>query len=128
VSPIGRNCNQKEREEFDLYDKTAKIRETMVKVLQEKFADFNLKFSIGGQISFDVFPVGKNSSISISIHIFLVRAYKWKLVFTYPCALGWDKTYCLQHISGFKEIHFFGDKTMPVPASLRVLLFGLSHL
>lgn len=46
-------------------------------------------YSIGGQISFDVFPT------------------------------GWDKTYCLQHlaaekdISGveYKTIHFFGDKT-----------------
>jgi phosphomannomutase len=26
---------------------------------------------------------------------------------------GWDKTYALQHIEseGFKEIHFFGDKS-----------------
>lgn len=62
VSPIGRNCSQQEREEFDKYDKTAKIRETMVKVLQEKFADYDLKFSIGGQISFDVFPRGTSSS------------------------------------------------------------------
>jgi phosphomannomutase len=38
-----------------------KIREKMVKILQEKFASrFNLKFSIGGQISFDVFPIGKS--------------------------------------------------------------------
>ena len=36
---------------------------------------------LGGQISFDVFPV------------------------------GWDKRYCLNMIKGFKEIHFFGDKT-----------------
>lgn len=35
----------------------------------------------GGQISFDVFPV------------------------------GWDKTYCLRYIQGYDEIHFFGDKT-----------------
>jgi hypothetical protein len=27
---------------------------------------------------------------------------------------GWDKTYCLQHLKDFKEIHFFGDKTEPV--------------
>ncbi|KAA1100813.1 Phosphomannomutase [Puccinia graminis f. sp. tritici] len=27
--------------------------------------------------------------------------------------LGWDKTYALKHVekAGFKEIHFFGDKT-----------------
>lgn len=37
--------------------------------------------SKGGQISFDVFPI------------------------------GWDKTYCLRHIRGYDEIHFFGDKT-----------------
>jgi hydroxymethylpyrimidine pyrophosphatase-like HAD family hydrolase len=49
-----------------------------------------LSFSIGGQISFDVFPV------------------------------GWDKTYCLRHLEEdaqrpggitYKNIHFFGDKT-----------------
>ncbi len=42
-----------------------------------------MTFAIGGQISIDVFPD------------------------------GWDKRYCLKHIEneGFKEIHFFGDKT-----------------
>ena len=39
---------------------------------------------LGGQISIDVFPQ------------------------------GWDKRYCLQYLKDFKEIHFFGDKTMPV--------------
>lgn len=50
------------------------------------------RYSIGGQISFDVFPT------------------------------GWDKTYCLRHIEAekdtskglsgidYKNIHFFGDK------------------
>lgn len=47
-------------------------------------------FSIGGQISFDVFPT------------------------------GWDKTYCLQHLENearkangieYTTVHFFGDKT-----------------
>uniref|UniRef100_A0A6B2LGD2 Phosphomannomutase n=1 Tax=Arcella intermedia TaxID=1963864 RepID=A0A6B2LGD2_9EUKA len=81
VSPIGRNCSQQERDHFEVYDKDLKIRETMVNVLKEKFKEYNLKFSIGGQISFDVFPI------------------------------GWDKTYCLQHLKNFKTIHFFGDKT-----------------
>lgn len=40
-----------------------------------------MQFSIGGQISFDVFPK------------------------------GWDKTYCLQFLEEYNEIHFFGDKT-----------------
>jgi len=84
VSPIGRNCSQLEREEFERYDKEHKIREKMIVILKEKFADFDMKFSIGGKISFDVFPT------------------------------GWDKTYCLQLIKDkFKEIHFYGDKTEP---------------
>jgi len=83
VSPIGRNCSQKEREEYEKYDRQHKIREKFVEALEKKFPDYKLKFSIGGQISFDVFP------------------------------LGWDKTYCLQHLEGqFDEIHFFGDKTL----------------
>ena len=59
------------------------IRKDMVKAMQDKFAHLKLKFSIGGQISFDVFPE------------------------------GWDKTYCLNYIHDgeFDEIHFFGDKT-----------------
>jgi len=83
VSPIGRNCSQAEREEYEQYDLKHKIRETFVSKLKEKFADLNLTYSIGGQISFDVFP------------------------------MGWDKTYCLQYLKtdGFEEIHFFGDKT-----------------
>jgi len=81
VSPIGRNCSQKERDEYEKYDLEHKIREKFVKVLEEKFASLNLKYSIGGQISFDVFP-----------H-------------------GWDKTYCLQHIPDFTDKYFFGDKT-----------------
>ena len=63
-------------------------RTTFVAALKEKFADLDLTFSIGGQISFDVFPK------------------------------GWDKTFCLQYIeppheSGITEVHFFGDKTSP---------------
>ncbi|KAH7848917.1 hypothetical protein Vadar_010226 [Vaccinium darrowii] len=81
VSPIGRNCSQEERDEFEKYDKVQNIRPKMVSVLREKFAHFNLTFSIGGQISFDVFPQ------------------------------GWDKTYCLRYLDEFREIHFFGDKT-----------------
>lgn len=83
VCPVGRSCSQEERDDFEKYDKQYKIRENMIKALREEFPDLGLTFSIGGQISFDVFPT------------------------------GWDKTYCLQHLEdeGFDEIHFFGDKT-----------------
>ncbi|PNW73297.1 hypothetical protein CHLRE_14g626900v5 [Chlamydomonas reinhardtii] len=81
VSPIGRNCSQSERDEFEKYDEKAGVRKAFVEVLRTKFAHLGLTYSIGGQISFDVFPQ------------------------------GWDKTYCLQFLTEFDEIHFFGDKT-----------------
>jgi len=83
VSPMGRNATITERHEFNAYDKQHNVRAAFVKALQEKFPDYGLTYSIGGQISFDVFP-----------H-------------------GWDKTYALKHVEdeGFEEIHFFGDKT-----------------
>ncbi|KAI0741541.1 eukaryotic phosphomannomutase [Daedaleopsis nitida] len=83
VSPMGRNATMQERNDFELYDKQHGVRLAFVKVLREKFADYGLTFSIGGKISFDVFPN------------------------------GWDKTFCLRHVEDeqFEEIHFFGDKT-----------------
>uniref|UniRef100_A0A3Q2UUD9 Phosphomannomutase n=1 Tax=Haplochromis burtoni TaxID=8153 RepID=A0A3Q2UUD9_HAPBU len=85
VSPIGRSCTQEERIEFYELDKKEKIRETFVSVLQEEFKGKGLSFSIGGQISFDVFPD------------------------------GWDKRYCLGIVEkdDYSTIHFFGDKTKP---------------
>ena len=81
VSPIGRNCSYEERNEFEEFDKAAGVRKAFVEALKSQFPDFNLKYSIGGQISFDVFPI------------------------------GWDKSFCLKFIeSQFDEVHFFGDK------------------
>ncbi|XP_064886853.1 phosphomannomutase 2 isoform X1 [Columba livia] len=85
VSPIGRSCSQEERIEFYELDKKERIREKFVADLRREFAGKGLTFSIGGQISFDVFPD------------------------------GWDKRYCLGIVAndGYKTIYFFGDKTMP---------------
>ncbi len=47
-----------ERNEFEEYDKEHNVRPKMVSALKAKFADYNLTYSIGGQISFDVFPIG----------------------------------------------------------------------
>lgn len=94
ISPVGRNASIQERNDYQAYDKEHKIREQFVAVLKDKFGHLGLTYSIGGQISFDVFPT------------------------------GWDKTYCLQHIAAEKNppgggpgvdyttIHFFGDKTL----------------
>ena len=50
VSPIGRNCSQSERDDFEKYDHQHKIRSTMVSKLESEFADYGLKYSIGGQV------------------------------------------------------------------------------
>uniref|UniRef100_A0A8C7BYQ6 Phosphomannomutase n=1 Tax=Neovison vison TaxID=452646 RepID=A0A8C7BYQ6_NEOVI len=65
--------------------KDENIRQKFVADLQKEFAGKGVTFSIGGQISIDVFPD------------------------------GWDKRYCLRHVEndGYKTIYFFGDKTMP---------------
>ena len=87
VSPIGRNCSQIERDQFEQYDKQHQIRSKLVAALTEQFKSnpilSQLKYSIGGQISFDVFPI------------------------------GWDKTYCIPFLlnDSINDIHFFGDKT-----------------
>ena len=83
ISPIGRNCSRAERDAFEAYDKEHGVRPAMVEAMKSEFADLGLTFSIGGQISFDVFPQ------------------------------GWDKTYCLKYlpVEDFDEVHFFGDKT-----------------
>lgn len=83
VSPIGRNASTEERNEFEKYDQEHQVRAKFVEALKKEFSHLALTYSIGGQISFDVFPT------------------------------GWDKTFCLRHVEddGFKEIHFFGDKT-----------------
>jgi phosphomannomutase len=44
ISPIGRNASNKEREEYEVYDKEHKIRETFVKKLQEEFKDLGLTY------------------------------------------------------------------------------------
>jgi phosphomannomutase len=84
LCPVGRSCSQEERDEFFDYDSKHNIRINMVKYLSDELKELNLKFSIGGQISIDVFPI------------------------------GWDKTYCLQHIENekYERILFFGDRTM----------------
>eukprot|EP00698_Gefionella_okellyi_P025069 TRINITY_DN9061_c0_g1_i2.p1 TRINITY_DN9061_c0_g1~~TRINITY_DN9061_c0_g1_i2.p1 ORF type:complete len:227 (+),score=60.25 TRINITY_DN9061_c0_g1_i2:26-682(+) len=86
VSPIGRNCSYEERVQFEKDDKVHQYRSTMVNVLRARFPDLPLQYSIGGMISFDVFPI------------------------------GWNKTLCLKHLTGLDvdEILFFGDKTDPV--------------
>jgi phosphomannomutase len=91
ISPIGRSCSQEERDDFEKFDSINNLRKKMISNIQllwdeyitsNNLSDLKLNFSIGGQISVDVFPE------------------------------GWDKTYCLQFLENkYDKIHFFGDKT-----------------
>lgn len=80
ISPVGRNASTQQRNDFEAYDKTHHVREKLVDALREEFKDYGLTYSIGGQISFDVFPTGwtrliayNTSRVSISRQsIFLV--------------------------------------------------------
>nr|OQO23354.1 Phosphomannomutase [Rachicladosporium sp. CCFEE 5018] len=91
ISPIGRNASIQERKDFNKFDLEHGIRPKFIEALRKEFPHLSLTYSIGGEISFDVFPT------------------------------GWDKTYCLNHLANEKNlpngvdyttIHFFGDKTM----------------
>lgn len=84
ISPIGRNCSREERNEYEKFDLENNIRKNMVAAMKVEFKELGLTFSIGGQISFDVFPT------------------------------GWDKTYCLKFLptDDFDEIHFFGGECL----------------
>jgi phosphomannomutase len=85
ISPVGRNCSQEQRDDFEIYDQEHRIRETMIMNLKEEFpeSEMPVEYGIGGQISFDVFPRGLN------------------------------KTFCLEHLplDEFDTVYFFGDKT-----------------
>ncbi|KAJ8608360.1 hypothetical protein MRB53_039700 [Persea americana] len=90
VSPIGRNASVAERTSTSNSTSRTRSARTFIAAIKKEFTDLSLTYSIGGQISFDIFPT------------------------------GWDKTYCLQHVANEKNlpggvdyttIHFFGDKT-----------------
>jgi phosphomannomutase len=90
VSPVGRNASNEERAAYEKFDLEHNIRVKFIEALRKEFPDLGLTYSIGGMISFDVFPS------------------------------GWDKTYCLRHVEAeakrpngveYTTIHFFGDKT-----------------
>lgn len=49
-----------ERNDFEKFDKEHNVRSKMIDALKEKFGHLGLTYSIGGQISFDVFPTGQS--------------------------------------------------------------------
>jgi phosphomannomutase len=82
ISVIGQNCSIEERVQFIEYEKKHQIRKKFIQALKYEFKEYDLDFTIGGQVSFEILP------------------------------RGWDKTYCLNHIKNeYETIWFFGDRT-----------------
>jgi phosphomannomutase len=68
--PIGRKATEKDRKIFSAYDKEHGVREKNLKILQEDVSFKDISFSMGGNTSIDIYPV------------------------------GWDKTYALNYYEG----------------------------
>jgi len=83
LTPIGSNCNKKERQAFIEYDKKFKIRETIIKKTKEYISrKYKLDIKLGGEIGLGIHPI------------------------------GWDKSYIMQFIEkeNYDKIYFFGDR------------------
>jgi phosphomannomutase len=83
-SIAGRDSSNEEREKYYQYDLKHKERKEIADLINDKFGD-QFEARIGGRISIDIQPKGKNKS----------QASKW----------------IRKHIGG--KIYFFGDKTGP---------------
>jgi len=90
VSPIGRNCNQKEREAFAEYDQKNNIRGEFIAKLEEKFQSYNLNYTKPDVISFDIRPD------------------------------EWDESYCLRHLSHKKVHFFGNSKVVKADKHIEV--------
>ena len=80
--PIGRNADQQQREAFVQWDTSFNFRSIELLYLAnlQRINELGLTVKLGGDTSFDIFPT------------------------------GWDKTYCLRHLTDYEEIWFVGDR------------------
>jgi phosphomannomutase len=72
-SIVGRNCTQQQREAYYAYDQKSQERKKLIQKI--KTTQENIDAVIGGQISIDIYPIGKNKSqilhlINGNIHFF----------------------------------------------------------
>ena len=64
-SIVGRDCTQEQREEYFEWDKQSHERKIIANAIKEKFPD--LDAVLGGQISIDIYPKGKDKSQILDI-------------------------------------------------------------
>ena len=83
-STVGRNANHQQRMEYNKWDKSHNERYKLVNMLKKKYS--NLTFSVGGSISIDIIPEGKDKGQCID--------------------------YILQNLNPHR-VKFYGDRTGP---------------
>lgn len=83
--PVGRTAGDEERKVWIEADKKFGIRKEYTLSIEDAIQAKNmpLQVALGGSTSFDIFPK------------------------------GWDKTYVLKHLDGYKHISFIGDACQP---------------
>lgn len=83
--PIGRSAGDVERDAWVKEDNLSNIRDHFLNQILTLFEEKSIDAdaSLGGSTSIDIYP------------------------------LGWDKTYCLEHLDSYSDIYFTGDKCMP---------------
>lgn len=59
-SVVGRECPQEVREKYHKWDALTQERETFCQIIEKKFPE--IEATVGGQISIDIYPKGKNKS------------------------------------------------------------------
>ena len=64
-SVVGRDCSQEQREEYYIWDKTSHERKKIAKQIKEQWNE--LDAVIGGEISIDIYPKGKDKSQVLNI-------------------------------------------------------------
>ena len=82
ISPAGRHLrHEDERPVWVEFDEKNGVRKKMVAEMKQRFEGWNLQYVIGGQMGFDIFP------------------------------LGWNKAHCLQFLEEYEQVFFVADKT-----------------
>ena len=81
--PVGRDAAHKDRADFEEKDEELLIRKKLLAEIKQGLSSHgidNVDCTLGGYTSIDIYPS------------------------------GWDKTYCLNHLSDYSTITFVGDK------------------
>jgi len=86
------------------------IRRRFVDYLKQQFQSYDLQFSIGRLCGFS-FSLSLSVCVCVCLFPYILDIGGQISFDVFP--IGWDKTYCLSFVQHIPIIHFFGDKTFP---------------